>query len=202
MAVNARKRITWSVVIIFLMIAIDQAVKIYIKTHFALYESVRVFNWFYIYFTENNGMAFGWEIFNNKIFLTLFRLVAAGLLIWVLVRVCRQEKYPMGFIVCLALIIAGAIGNIVDCLFYGMVFSDSVGHVAQVFPIDGGYAPAFYGKVVDMLYFPIIDTNWPDWMPLCGGEHFIFFSPIFNIADSCITCGLFAMLIFYHKCLK
>ena len=199
---GSRRRMVLAVCIIVGMILIDQFVKIYIKTHFALHDSVKVFNWFYLYFTENNGMAFGWEIFNNKIFLTLFRIAAAGVLVWLLVRICRRPKYPTGVVVCVALIIAGALGNVIDCMFYGLGFSDSAWHIAEIFPAGGGYAPMFYGRVVDMIYCPIIDANWPAWMPFCGGEHFIFFSPVFNVADSCITCGVLILLIFYHKVLK
>ncbi len=189
--------------VVCLLVFVDQAVKIYIKTHFELHESVRVANWFYIFFTENNGMAFGWEFF-DKIFLTLFRIVASGLLVWYLVYLCRQPKgvIPTGYLVCVAMILAGALGNIFDCLFYGLVFDHSYGQVAQLFPAGGGYGKFGYGKVVDMLYFPLIDTDLPANFPIWGGQHFIFFRPIFNIADSCITVGILVMLIFYHKTLS
>ena len=192
---------TWkAVLIIVLLVLLDQAVKIIVKTHLQLHESIRVADWFYIYFTENNGMAFGWEFF-DKIFLTLFRIVASGLLIWYLIYLTRRPEAKMGYIVCIALITAGALGNIFDCLFYGLVFDHSFGQVATLFPEGGGYAPLFYGQVVDMLYFPLIETVWPDWMPIWGGQEFVFFRPVFNVADSCITIGVFVLLIFYHKSL-
>ncbi len=187
----------WSALIIVSMIVIDQVLKIYIKTHFALHDSIRVTPWFYILFVENEGMAFGMEFF-DKIFLTVFRMLASGLLIWYLCSLCRRQA-PMGYIACISLITAGAMGNIVDCVFYGVLFDHSYGQVAQFLPAGGGYAPLFYGKVVDMLYFPIIDSRWPAWMPFWGGERFIFFSPVFNIADACITVGVLAMLIFHYK---
>ncbi|MBQ9201195.1 MAG: lipoprotein signal peptidase [Bacteroidales bacterium] len=192
---------TWkAALIILLLVLLDQAVKFAVKTHMQLHDSIRVTDWFYIYFTENNGMAFGWELF-DKIFLTLFRILASGLLVWYLSRLCRRPGVKMGYIVCIALITAGALGNIFDCLFYGLVFDHSYGQVATLFPRGGGYAPLFYGQVVDMLYFPLIDTVWPDWVPFWGGKEFVFFRPVFNIADSCITVGVFALIIFYHKSL-
>ena len=187
-------------VLIAIILVVDQAVKIYIKTHFQLHESVRVTDWFYIYFTENSGMAFGWEFF-DKIFLTLFRIIAAGLLIWYMVYISRKKQFPTGYVLSIALIIAGALGNVIDCVFYGLIFDHSYGQVAGFFPEGGGYAPIFYGKVVDMLFFPLIDTTLPDWLPIWGGRHFLFFRPVFNIADTSITTGILILLIFYRSCL-
>jgi len=187
-------------VLIAIILVVDQAVKIYIKTHFQLHESVRVTDWFYIYFTENSGMAFGWEFF-DKIFLTLFRIIAAGLLIWYMVYISRKKQFPTGYVLSIALIIAGALGNVIDCVFYGLIFDHSYGQVAAFFPEGGGYAPIFYGKVVDMLFFPLINTTLPDWLPIWGGRDFLFFRPVFNIADTSITTGILILLIFYRSCL-
>ena len=143
-------------------------------------------------------MAFGMEIF-NKIFLTSFRIIAAIAITWLLRQYVKKD-YKTGFLVCVSLILAGAIGNIIDCVFYGEIFSESThSAIAKFVPIGDGYSDWFYGKVVDMFYFPLIETNWPEWMPLVGGEHFIFFSPIFNFADAAISCGIIALILFYGK---
>jgi signal peptidase II len=184
--------------VIFFVLIVDQLLKIWVKTNMTLHESKHITDWFYIYFIENNGMAFGLELF-DKFFLTSLRIVASGFLIWYLHRICRKPEIRLGYCITIALIIAGAIGNVIDCLFYGMIFNDSMGQVATLFPAEGGYGTFFYGKVVDMLYFPLIDTYWPDWVPFVGGDHFLFFRPIFNLADSAITCSVFLLLLFYRK---
>ena len=186
---------------IFSVLVIDQVIKIIVKTTMYWHESIRIADWFYIYFTENNGMAFGMEIF-GKLFLTSFRIVAVSVIGWFLYKFV-QKGLKTGFIVCVSLILAGALGNIIDSLFYGMVFNESThAQIASFMPAEGGYAPFLYGKVVDMFYFPIIEMNWPSWMPFIGGEHFIFFSPIFNFADAAISCGIIALLLFYSKYLN
>ena len=190
-----------SLFIIFAVLIIDQIIKIWVKTHMFWHESIRITDWFFIYFTENNGMAFGME-FIGKLFLTSFRIVAVALIIWYLVKIIRQNL-KTGYIVCISLILAGAIGNIIDCVFYGVIFSESThGTIANFVPVGEGYSEWLYGEVVDMFYFPIIDTNWPEWMPFVGGEHFIFFSPIFNFADAAISCGIIALILFYSKYLN
>ncbi|WP_300726719.1 lipoprotein signal peptidase [uncultured Bacteroides sp.] len=184
--------------IVFAVLVIDQLIKIGVKTTMYLHESIHITDWFYIYFTENNGMAFGME-FLPKIFLTLFRIVAVVAITWYIYKITRRkEKLKTGYIVCLAFILAGAIGNIIDCVFYGEIFSASThDQIAQFVSVGSGYSDWLHGRVVDMFYFPIIDTYWPDWMPIVGGDHFVFFSPIFNFADASISCGIIALLIFY-----
>jgi len=177
-----------SVLLIILVLIVDQASKIYIKLNFALGDSVYVFDWFRIYFIENNGMAFGMEII-GKLFLTLFRIVAVGGLCYFIYYLIKRNA-RQGFVLAVSLLLAGAAGNIFDSLFYGLLFSDSYGHLATFLPDGGGYAPLFYGKVVDMLYFPIIKNSM--------GET-IFFSPVFNIADSAISVAAGIILIFYRK---
>lgn len=189
--------------IVMAVLIIDQIIKISVKTHVLLHESIHITDWFYILFTENNGMAFGMEVL-PKFFLTVFRIIAVIAITVYLYRLThRKEKVATGFIVCLAFILAGAIGNIIDCVFYGEIFSASTrDQVASWVPLGQGYADWLHGRVVDMFYFPIIDTYWPDWMPVWGGERFIFFSPIFNFADAAISCGMIALLIFYSRYLS
>lgn len=177
-----------SVLLIFIVLLIDQVSKIYIKLNFVLGESICVFDWFRIYFIENNGMAFGMEII-GKLFLTIFRIIAvAGLAYFIHYLVKKQAR--QGFILAIALLLAGAAGNIIDSVFYGVLFADSYGHLATFLPEGGGYASLFYGKVVDMLYFPIIKNS--------AGET-LFFSPVFNVADSAITVAAGIILIFFRK---
>lgn len=188
-----------ALIIILAVIIIDQIVKIYIKTHFYLGESVEVASWFKILFIENNGMAFGMEL-GSKIFLTLLRIVVVGLVIYYVCRIKNNPRLKTGYMVSLALIIAGAAGNIIDSMFYGLIFNNPFPPtVAEMFPPDGGYAPFLHGRVVDMLYFPLFSFNWPDWMPFVGGDLFIFFQPVFNIADAAITVGILMLIFFYSN---
>jgi signal peptidase II len=176
------------VAIVIGVLIIDQALKIWIKTHFALGESVSITGWFQLLFVENPGMAFGMEL-GGKLFLTLFRVVASGAIIYYLTKLIKQQ-YQFGFIACIGLILAGAVGNLIDSVFYGRIFSHSYGQLATIFPHEGGYAPYFYGKVVDMFYFPLIKD---------GMGETIFFKPVFNFADSAVTVGVALVLIFYRK---
>ncbi len=185
--------------IIIAVIILDQVLKIWVKTNFYLNEDVEITSWFHLHFIENNGMAFGMEL-GPKLFLTIFRLVLAAALIWALWRIKDMPRIKTGFLVCLSLIIAGAIGNIIDCVFYGVIFNNPMPpEVAQLFPPDGGYGTLFHGRVVDMLYFPLFSFTWPDWMPGVAGQEFLFFQPVFNLADAAISCGMIAALIFYPK---
>ena len=190
-----------ALLIISSVLIIDQVIKLSVKLGMRMYESIHVTDWFYIYFTENPGMAFGMEIF-GKLFLTLIRIVAICCLIYYVYKI-RGKGFPRGYLICVALIIAGAAGNIVDCVLYGPLFSESTPYaVSHLVPWGEGYAPMLKGKVVDMFYFPLVEWNWPDWLPFIGGNHFIFFSPIFNFADACISCGVIAILLFYSKCMN
>jgi signal peptidase II len=187
-----------AVVIVVAAIVIDQAIKVWVKTNMTLHESIRVFDWFYISFIENNGMAYGMQI-GSKLALSLFRVVAIGFLayyLWLQVR----NRARTGYIVCLSMVLAGAVGNLIDCMFYGLVFNGSSEAYTSYFVEFGtGYAPFLMGKVVDMFYFPLIVTTWPEWVPVWGGDEFIFFSPVFNYADANITVGVILLLLFYRK---
>ena len=187
--------------IIIGVLVIDQIIKIWVKTTMFLHSSIHITDWFQIFFTENNGMAFGMELF-GKLFLTTFRIVAVILILLYLVDIIKRNL-KTGYIVCIAMILAGACGNIIDCVFYGVIFNESTySQIASFVPVGEGYGSWFQGRVVDMFYFPIIDTHWPSWLPIWGGQHFIFFSPIFNFADASISCGIIALLLFYHKYLN
>jgi signal peptidase II len=191
-----------SLIIIFLILIADQILKIWIKTNFSLGDEIVVFkNWFILHFVENNGMAFGFEFAGEygKMFLSIFRIAAVVAIGWYLFKLAKNEEIPFGFIASISLIFAGAIGNIIDSLFYGMIFDHSYGQVSAIFPEGGGYATFLHGKVVDMFYFPLINSQYPEWIPFLGGNELIFFRPVFNIADSAITVGIFSILIFYRK---
>ena len=185
-------------ILVVAILLIDQLIKIWVKTNMHLHESIHVFDWFYITFIENNGMAYGMQL-GSKLVLSLFRVVAISVLgyyLWLQVG----KKARMGYIVCLSMILAGAVGNLIDCMFYGLCFESSTPYdVASFVSFGDGYAPFLMGKVVDMFYFPMIVTTYPEWFPFWGGEELIFFSPVFNFADSSISVGVVALLLFFRK---
>ena len=190
-------------IFVVLLLVIDQVIKILVKTNMTIGQSIHVLgDWFQIYFIENNGMAFGMQFGGQigKYLLSIFRIVLVAIILIYMRRLLKKPETPWGVLIGLAAIMCGALGNIVDSLFYGLIFSESTfTQVAQLFPEGGGYAPFLQGKVVDMLYFPLIDTDLPSWVPFWGGRHVIFFRPIFNFADSCITCGAIYLLIFHWR---
>lgn len=190
-----------AVIIISVILIVDQIIKMTVKTHMCLGESIRVTDWFFIDFVENNGMAYGMTFF-NKLVLSVFRIVAISAIAYYIYKVLKQ-KHRVGYIVCLSMVLAGAAGNIIDCLIYGLIFNASTFYdVSQFVPWGEGYASFLHGKVVDMFYFPLVVTTWPEWVPIYGGQEFVFFSPVFNFADACISVGVVLLLLFYRKDLE
>ena len=190
--------------LIFIVLLIDQILKIWIKTHMFIGQEYRIIgDWFIIHFTENNGMAFGMEFGGDfgKIALSIFRILAVAAIGYYIVHLDKKNA-TLGFMLSIALIFAGALGNIIDSAFYGVVFKDSYHQIATFFPESGGYSSFLHGKVVDMLYFPVFEGHFPNWMPIWKGEHFIFFRPVFNIADSSIFIGVSFIVIFQKNFFK
>ena len=187
-----------AVCIVIAILVIDPVIKILVKTNMCLHDSIEITPWFFISFVENSGMAYGMT-FINKIVLSLFRIVAVsviGYYIWLQVK----ENARRGYIICLAMIMAGAAGNIFDCMFYGLFFTKSTLYEpSYLVALGEGYAPFLQGKVVDMFYFPLIETTLPDWLPIWGGQPYVFFSPVFNFADACISVGVVLLLLLYRK---
>lgn len=193
---------TLAAIIVLAIIIADQLLKIWIKTSFRLGESLVFTNWAELYFIENPGMAFGIEL-GGKLFLSIFRIIASVALVYFLLKIRHREDYPKGFIVCLSMITAGAIGNVIDGMFYGLIFSESTPFtVATMFPDGGGYGTFLHGLVVDMFHFPLIEGTWPDWVPGVGGTDFEFFRPVFNVADAAISVGIIVLIFFYSKYLS
>ena len=192
------RRGTLAALIVVGVLLIDQLIKIWVKTNMTLHEQIEILSWFKIVFIENNGMAYGMEI-GSKLVLSLFRVVAISVLgYYIIGQVKRQVRW--GYLVCLSMIFAGAVGNLIDSMFYGLVFNASSDFYTSYFvPFGTGYAPFLMGKVVDMFYFPLIVTTWPDWVPFVGGNPYVFFSPVFNFADASISVGVVVLLLFYRK---
>ncbi|NLV20134.1 MAG: lipoprotein signal peptidase [Bacteroidetes bacterium] len=193
-----------SLLIILIILVADQILKIWVKTHMQIGEEISLFGkWGMLHFIENNGMAFGMEMGGKtgKLLLSIFRIIAITA-IAVFLHSLIQNKTNTGLIIAVSAILAGAVGNMIDSAFYGIIFSESYTQPAVMFPPEGGYSSFLLGRVVDMFYFPIINTHWPEWSPFRPGESFVFFRPVFNIADSAITCGVFAILLFQKKMFK
>ena len=195
---NTAKRAWLAAGIVLAVLIIDQIIKIWVKTHMTLHEQIEVLSWFKIVFIENNGMAYGMEI-GSKLVLSIFRIIAVGALGYYIWQQSKKQA-RWGYIVCLSMVLAGAAGNIFDSMFYGLIFNaSSEFYVSYFVPFGTGYAPFLMGKVVDMFYFPMIVTTYPDWVPSLGGSPFVFFSPVFNFADSSISVGVVLLLLFYRK---
>ena len=187
-----------ALIAVVLILVVDQIIKVEVKTSMYLHESIRVTDWFYITFVENNGMAYGMT-FINKLVLTFFRMAAIAVIAVYLYRQVRKNARWV-YVVCLALVLAGAAGNLIDCIAYGQVFTASTSDtIAHFVPWGQGYEEIFRGRVVDMLYFPLFETDLPQWLPIWGGEHYIFFSPVFNFADACISVSVVWLLLFYRR---
>ena len=195
---NIAKRGWLAALIVVAILVIDQVIKIWVKTNMTLHEQIEIFSWFKIVFIENNGMAYGMEI-GSKLVLSLFRVVAVSVLgYYIAQQVRKQARY--GYLICLSMVMAGAAGNIFDSMFYGLIFNASSEFYTSYFvPFGTGYASFLMGKVVDMFYFPLIVTTWPDWVPMFGGQPYVFFSPVFNFADASISVSVVLVLLFYRK---
>lgn len=196
---SARRRAIFAAAVVALVIILDQVLKLWVKTSFYLGEDIEILPFFHLRFIQNNGMAFGIEL-GSKIFLTSFRIALVAFLTWYLGRIVRSVRMPVGYIAAVSLVAAGAFGNIVDCVFYGEIFTNPFPpQVATFVPFGHGYGEWFQGLVVDMLYFPLFSFTWPQWVPVIGGDEFSFFDPVFNLADASITVGMAMVILFYAK---
>lgn len=192
-------RLALALTIIAVVIILDQALKIWVKTSFYWGESLEILPFFELRFVQNPGMAFGWQL-GSKLFLTIFRIVAVVALFIYIVKIRKLKLLPLGYLVCVSMVTAGAMGNIFDCVFYGEIFNNPYPPGIATFVHWGdGYASLFHGMVVDMLYFPLFSFTWPQWVPWVGGTVFSFFDPVFNLADASISVGMIVLIVFYHK---
>lgn len=199
-----KKKTIIALSIIFGVLILDQIIKIWVKTNMMMGEEIHIIgDRIMFHFTENAGMAFGMELGGSwgKLALSLFRIIAISGLSYYLYRIIKAGENTL-YVICIALVIAGATGNLIDCAFYGLIFNESFGQVATMFPEGGGYESFLYGNVVDMFYCPVLESNYPSWFPFVGGDRFLFFRPVFNVADSTITISVFLMIIFYKKIFK
>jgi len=198
---TASKKTFGAIAVIVLILLADQVIKIWVKTHLALSEDIRITGWFYIRFIENPGMAMGIEVF-GKLFLTVFRIVTSIAIVYYIYLLIKNN-FKLGYIIVVSMIFAGAVGNIIDSIFYGVIFSESTPmHLAVLFPPEGGYGSWLHGEVVDMFYFPLFSFRWPSWVPWIGGTDFEFFRYIFNLADASISVGIVVLLLFFRKTLS
>lgn len=194
---NNKKTTLTVILLVAAILVVDQAVKLWVKTHMQMGEEIYLIGtWCRLHFTENEGFAFGMSLGGSvgKLILSLFRIVASGIIVWFIARHLRLGG-RRSLVYSLALILAGAVGNLIDSCFYGLIFNESYYTVATLFPPEGGYAPFLQGRVVDMFYLPLFQFDWPGWIPFVGGQHFEFFNAIFNVADSAITIGIVWLLI-------
>jgi Lipoprotein signal peptidase len=192
------RKVFWPLVAVLLILAADQCLKIWVKTHMYLYQEFEILPWFIIRFVENNGMAMGIEM-GGKLFLSVFRIIASAAIVYYFCTLVKRN-FNLGYLIVVAMIFAGAVGNIVDSIFYGVIFSESTPFTLSVpFPVEGGYGTWLHGKVVDMFYFPLFSFEWPSWIPFVGGENFEFFRYIFNLADASISVGMIVLILFYRK---
>jgi signal peptidase II len=195
---SSSKKGFWAIALILLILIIDQIIKIKVKTSMALFDNIPIMDWFNIRFIENNGMAMGIEV-TKKLFLSLFRIIATFAIAYYIYRLVKKD-FKLSYILFVSMVFAGAAGNIVDSVFYGVIFSESTPtQIATLFPAEGGYSAWLYGKVVDMFYFPFFSFIWPSWIPLLGGNEFEFFKYIFNFADASISVGAIILMLFYRK---
>lgn len=198
-SIKRRRLGVTAIAVALAVVVLDQILKFWVKTSFYLGEDLEILPFFHLRFIQNNGMAFGMEI-GSKLLLTSFRIILVGFLVFYITKLVKAARVPIGYLISVALVTAGAFGNIIDCVFYGEIFTNPYPpQMAELVPLGEGYGAWFHGLVVDMLYFPLFAFHWPQWMPFVGGQEFSFFDPVFNLADSAICVGMFLIILFYSK---